>query len=145
MMYACRQGNVEMYELLYTTFGADTPVEEVDDFRRSCLSYAAARGHMNMLQTALQDCKDCGLYSQTLAAALVEAYEFGHTEAVALLSKSLDGYDTINRTGSITLMVACEYGRVSAVRSLLAMGADMHYTDAEGDNALTVACRGKHD
>ena len=62
-----------------------------------------------------------------------------------MLSKSLDGYDTINRTGSITLMVACEYGYVTAGRSLLAMGAVMHYTDAEGDNALTVACRGKHD
>ena len=55
MVYACRQGNVEMYELLYTTSDADTPVEEVDDFRQSCLSFAAARGRMDMLQTVLQD------------------------------------------------------------------------------------------
>ncbi len=43
--------------------------------------------------------------------------------------------------GWTPLMVACRQGNDSAIRTLLELGADVHYADAKGEAALHLACR----
>jgi len=81
---------------------------------------------------------DKGIRSNTDATLMVKfltgAVRLGNTDCVKLLLE----YQT-NPNNELILSTACEYGFVDITEMLLDYGADVNYTDTEGDTALFYA------
>ena len=168
LIQAVRQGSVRDVAR-FLDRGAD--VNQRDEHGSSALTYAAAAGHLEIMDLLLEvgahvEAEDTPLFAACcrtgLASAqllyrfipdahtrnmfLVTAAEVGSRELVSFLAHRGADVSAADRRGWTALMMASMEGHLQVAQFLLEQGAQVNASDVYGSTALMTACQfGKHD
>lgn len=76
--------------------------------------------------------------------ALLNAALAGHADIVAALLAGGAAVDHVDQRGTTALMDAARVGSAAVIEMLTGRKADLHLQDADGRDALTIACQARH-
>jgi hypothetical protein len=115
-----------------------------DSICRLCV--AAKEGNLEVVESLMQEPIPLDTKDNLGETPLYMAAKNGHTELVKLLAHDKRvNVNSLSIFGRSALLEPCKYGHDEVVEVLLAAGAEIHFIDADGDTALSVAKEEGHD
>ena len=149
MLLACRNGHVEVAQLLLEAGGNPNPAPNPAHCDGDSALYAAsAHGHVEVAQMLLEAGANPNQANFDGDSALYAASAYGHAEVVHLLLEARADVSLVDTSdgecGHTAVRVAAATGHAEVLHLLLKAGADVESDDVLRQTLLHVACMHGH-
>ena len=142
-----RNDGVDIYDQL--TWSDNVDIEARNIFFTQLLTDAITYDNMPLMESIVEDapaiCIDTIVAGNFWQSPLHLACQLNHVQALDLLSEK-EGVilDNVNEKDFTPLLMACYYGHVEIVKTLLKQGAEIEKADEKGFTPLLTACSKGH-